>query len=478
MRVFWVFAAILSILILSESDTCVAATPPDSVQIPESFIINKLIFVGNKITKERIIQRELQFKEGDTIPSSELEETLKQSRDNLMNTSLFNFVKIDTIPVSGNILNINLTFVERWYIWPAPILELADRNFNAWWQKKDLSRLNYGMFLTWNNFRGRRERLVLFLRFGYDQKYELSYKIPYINKKQTWGIGFGSGFQQNHEISYKSLDNKEQYYKVEKGFTKRSIFAYGEAYHRKGIHNTHLFNLGYSRLQVVDTVVSEGLNPDYSFGSDTLNQFMVFYYTFKSDFRDFRQYPLHGYYFDVTMQKLGFGLFKNPSVDVLTIQANARKYFQIKGKFYWASGLTVKASPLSEYQPYYYQRGLGYGRDYVRGYQYYVIDGQHFGILKNNLKFELLSMREMKFNFIPWEKFSRLYYALYLNGYVDIGYSIDNQTAVVNPLANHTLVGYGIGLDFVTYYDTVWRFEFSVNKMGETGFFISFMPSI
>ena len=474
----WVLAALFYVLIFSEEGISAAVVPADSVQSPEFFIINNISFVGNKVTKDRIIQRELQFEKGDTIPAAELDQTLKQSRDNLMNTSLFNFVKIDTIPLSVNLLDIQITFVERWYIWPAPILELADRNFNAWWEKKDLSRLNYGMFLTWNNFRGRREKLVLFLRFGYDQRYELAYKIPYINKKQTWGIGFGSGFQQNHEISYKSFDNKEQYFKVEKGFTKRSIYAYGEAYHRKGIHNTHLFNAGYSRLQVVDTVVSESLNPHYSFGSDTLNQFMTFFYTFKSDFRDFRQYPLHGYYFDVTVEKLGFGFFKNPAVNVLTLQANLRKYFQIKGRFYWASGLTVKVSPLSDYQPYYYQRGLGYGRDYVRGYEYYVIDGQQFGILKNNLKFELLSMREMKFGFIPWEKFNRLYYALYINGFVDFGYSVDNQTAAINPLANRTLIGYGLGIDFVTYYDTVWRFEYSFNKMGESGFFISFIPSI
>ncbi len=475
MRVFWVFAVILSLLILSEANTYAVVTPADSLQIPGDFIINKITLDGNKVTKEKIILRELQFKTGDTIPSAEIEQVLKQSRDNLLNTSLFNFVKIDTVPVAENIFDIEITFVERWYVWPAPILEFADRNFNAWWQKKDLSRLNYGLFLTWNNFRGRRERVVLLLRFGYNQKYELSYKIPYINKKQTWGIGFGSGFQQSHEIAYMSFDNKEQYYKIEKGFAKRSIFAYGEAYHRKGIHNTHLFNAGYSRLQVADSVIT--LNPDFSFDSDTLNQFIAFFYTFKSDFRDFKQYPLHGYYFDATIQKLGFGFFKDPRVDVFSIQANLRKYFQIKGKLYWASGLTVKASPVAQ-QPYTYQRGLGYGRDYVRGYEYYVIDGQHFGILKNNLKFEILSMREMKFNFIPWEKFSRLYYALYINGYVDFGYSIDNQTAAINPLGNHTLIGYGLGIDFVTYYDTVWRFEFSVNRMGESGFFISFMPSI
>ena len=226
---------------------------PDSTQIPKDVIIRKISMKGNKVTKERIIQRELLFKEKDTIPVEELQNTLQQSRKNLINTSLFNFVTLDSIPVEGttNQIDINIEFVERWYIWPVPILEFADRNFNEWLKKKDWSRLNYGLFLTWNNFRGRREKLILFTRFGYDQKYELAYVIPYINRKQTWGMGFAGGLSQNHEIAYNSYDsvydpeegkmkmegNKEFYYKSETEYPKKEIFAYIEAYHRKGIHN-------------------------------------------------------------------------------------------------------------------------------------------------------------------------------------------------------------------------------------------------
>ena len=98
--------------------------------------------------------------------------------------------------------------------------------------------------------------------------------------------------------------------------------------------------------------------------------------------------------------------------------------------------------------------------------------------MKNNFKFELIPTRVLNFNFIPTEKFSKLYYAFYLNLYADMGYSIDNRDITTNPLANQYLMGYGIGLDFVTYYDFVVRFEYSFNILGESGFFIHFMPSI
>ncbi len=456
---------------------------PDS--LPSKVIIRKITLTGNKITKESIIRRELLVKENDTVPVQDLSLALQQSRKNLINTSLFNFVTIDSLPVEGSPdqIDLNFEFIERWYIWPVPIFEFADRNFNEWLSKKDWSRLNYGLFLTWNNFRGRREKLIIYARFGYDQKYELSYQKPYINKKQTWGLGIAGGFSQNHEIAYNSFDtlvnppigNKEVYFESEIQYPRRKYYAYAETYYRKGIHNINLLKFGYTNLLVSDSVLV--FNPDYSFGSCTRNQFLGFYYQFRSDYRDYKQYPLNGYYFDAELDKKGLGFFNDPEVNTLSIKSNFRKYFQIKGRLYFASGLTGKISPFWD-QPYYYLSGMGYGRDFIRGYEYYVIDGQHFGLLKNNLKFVLVPTRVKSFDFIPTDKFSKLYYAIYINLFADFGYVVDNRENVYNPLANEINIGYGIGLDFVTYYDFVVRLEYSFNKMGESGFFIAFMPSI
>jgi hypothetical protein len=40
------------------------------------------------------------------------------------------------------------------------------------------------------------------------------------------------------------------------------------------------------------------------------------------------------------------------------------------------------------------------------------------------------------------------------------------------------LGGAGIGIDMVTYYDIVLRFEYSVTRQGDRGFFISFEADI
>lgn len=449
---------------------------PDSLNA-KTIIIDEIILEGNKITKPRIIHRELLFSVGEKLPGDSLVYIFDQSRKNLINTSLFNFVNIDILDQAddNSRIKVRIKFIERWYIWPVPIFEFADRNFNSWWEKKDISRLNYGFDLVWNNFRGRREKVEFYARFGYDQKYLVSYKIPYFNKKQTWGTGASAGLSQNHEVAYNSEFNEEVYFKSETEYPKREVFAYVEAYNRKGIHNTHWFNLRYSHFQFSDSLLMQ--NPDYSFGNEKSNEFLSLFYQFRTDFRDYKQYPVKGYYFDATIEKKGIGFINDAGVDVLNIVANVRKYFHLGGRFYYATGITGKTSPLKN-QPYFYQEGLGYGRNFVRGYEYYVIDGQHFGLWKNNLKFELIKMRVFNIPYIPSEKFSKVYYAFYLNIYSDFGFVWNNKNTDINPLSNEILNGTGIGLDFVTYYDLVIRFEYSFNIEGDSGFFIHFMPSI
>ena len=119
------------------------------------------------------------------------------------------------------------------------------------------------------------------------------------------------------------------------------------------------------------------------------------------------------------------------------------------------------------------QEGLGYGH-YVRGYEYNVIDGEHFVLGKANLIFQLIKPRTYRVEHIPLEAFRTVYFALYLDLYSDLGHVWDSRYAAQNFLANRWVNGNGIGLDLVTSYDQVLRAEYSVNDQGEHGFFLHF----
>ena len=54
--------------------------------------------------------------------------------------------------MDGYYVDVMVDVKERWYIFPLPIFELADRNFNEWWKTRDFSRTNYGLSVVQNNF--------------------------------------------------------------------------------------------------------------------------------------------------------------------------------------------------------------------------------------------------------------------------------------------------------------------------------------
>ncbi|HMC96293.1 MAG TPA: POTRA domain-containing protein, partial [Flavobacteriales bacterium] len=109
---------------------------------------------GNTKTRDRIILRELIVHEGDSLSSTALYDKLERSRQNLMNTALFNTVSVQPLYLAPGAAMVEVTVNERWYIWPALIFDLADPNFNTWWLTKDFSRVNYGLYLYKYNFRG------------------------------------------------------------------------------------------------------------------------------------------------------------------------------------------------------------------------------------------------------------------------------------------------------------------------------------
>ena len=446
----------------------------DNNYTPDTLTINKIILSGNKVTKSQIIFRELLFHENDKISLNSLAQILEQSRKNLLNTSLFNFVTIDTLLIDSSKINISVSVIERWYIWPMPFFQLSDRNFNVWWETKDFSKADYGLFLNWDNFRGRKESLVIILRTGYDETYGLSYKIPYLNKRKTIGLGITGGFSGNHEIPYKTDYNKQVFFKDKEDYLSQNIFSTFNITYRKNIFNSHTFQLNYKDYIFSDTLMK--LNTNFSLQDHI--QFFSFYYLFKCDYRDIKAYPLKGYYFDLELEKLGFGILEREKIDMSFLHTTARKFWQLHNRWYFASGINAKLST-SLNQPYFIERGLGFGNDFVRSYEYYVVPGQNFVILKSNLKFELIPTRVKNLKFIPSKKFSMFYYSVYINLLADAAYIDDSRhKSGNNNLSNTALFGTGIGIDFVTYYDKVFRFEYSINRMGESGLFLHFVAPI
>ncbi|MBP6656566.1 MAG: hypothetical protein KA284_01845 [Bacteroidia bacterium] len=435
-------------------------------------ITDQIVLIGNKITKPRIIYRELTFKAGDTISLKDISLRIKRSEENLHNTSLFNSVKITWLQ-EKNKVNFYILVTERWYVFPLPIFEIAERNFNVWWETKDFSRVIYGGTLNWYNFRGRNEVLAVTARLGYTQRLSFYYSLPALTKGQKSGLTFSLAYSRNHQTSISTQENKIVYYKDSEIFTRREAGGSIVYSYRPGLNVTHNFEVAYRHADVEDTVVT--LNPNYFAGSNEVN-YTTLRYFLKIEHRDLAVYPLKGNYFDIELIKNGLG-FLNDDIDLSYAVTHYKHFWPLSKRFHAGAGLSAKYSFQSK-MPYYFTKGLGYSRDFIRGYEYYVMDGEHFALMKTGIKFTLLPKKEVYASFIPLNKFATIPFAFYLNLFSDFGYVSDSQFKETNFLNNSWQYGYGAGIDFVTYYDMIFRLEFSRNKLGESGFFLHFTSPI
>ncbi len=440
----------------------------------KTVIVGKTSFVGREKTKEFVLLRELTYQIGDTLVLSELQEKVIRSRENIFNTSLFNKTEFDIAVNENNVASIQFNLEERWYVWPFPILENGDRNFNTWWETKDFDRLTYGIFLNWYNFRGRNETFQVMTKVGFENQFSLGYNIPNLNKKKTLGLYMAGGYAEYKEVNYTSAENKRVFYKSNDGPSRQVIFGKLNLTYRKGLNARHRIGLMYNQIRV-DSVITD-LTDDYLKNNQNRTDFFTLSYYGKYDTRDYIDYPLKGYKVELYVNKYGLGVLDNEGLNVLTAQGGIYWHVPLGGRWYFANSIVGKASFLDK-TPYSIQQGLGYS-NFVRGYELYVMDAEKYGVVKANVKFNILKKKKLYLNWLPFDKFNKPYFAMYLNTYFDLGYADDEFYASENLLSNKWAYGYGVGLDITAFYDFVMRMEYSFNRENESGFFLHFNKSI
>lgn len=435
--------------------------------------INNITVQGNTKTKEKIIFRELDFKVLDSIAIENISVRLIKNEFFLMNTGLFSWVRmnIKNWDTTSNQVDVAIELQEAWYIYPIPILSLADRNFNVWWDdyNHSLQRIDFGCNLYWSNFTGNRDYLRGVFQYGFTQKYELDYTFPFINKSQTIGINGNILYSRNKELNYQTLESQQQFFRDDEEFIFKRFRMGLRLTYRPKLLNSQSIGLRYQHNRVGHKIARE-LNPNFFLDGKTEQQYFTFFYTYKFDNRDIKPYPLHGNYFFGSLTKSGLGLFKDRNN--LTLAAKYIQYISFSKiiSLEWTG--KIQTSLVRRLRPFYNNRALGFLDDYIRGYEFYVIDGDDYVYLKSDIRFQLFNgdFNWGKFMFIESLKLMPL--KLYFKLNTDIGYVNQPYYKENNPLSNRGLYGGGIGLDIIIYYDKMVQLNYSINHLGEHGFFL------
>ena len=247
---------------------------------------------------------------------------------------------------------------------------------------------------------------------------------------------------------------------VKDGFIIQRLHTDFSYTYRPAIKARHSFKVSFTDIKVNDSVIL--LNPNFFPAGLSRLKYFDFRYQLQYFDVDYIPYPLKGFSGETHFYKR-FG--KETNIWEVGLKGNYNMKMFKKGYLQF-QGNGVVRFPFD--QPYYSSRLFGGSDLYMRGLELYVVDGVAGGIVRATPKYELL-----KFNLkTPFKSYSHgtIPFRFYVKAFSDLGYAY-SKTPGNSRLNNKLLATYGAGIDMITIYDFVLRFEYSVNQLGESGIY-------
>ena len=434
--------------------------------------IGKIDILGNKKTKDKVIHRELNLAPGQSIDLTELEKIFLTNRLQILSTGLFNQVTLNLRNYSPEnaTTDIEIVVQENWYLFPVPIFELADRNFNLWWEEqgRGLDRVNYGFRLGHYNFTGNRDPLKIKVHFGYTRKYEIEYAYPYLAWDNKLGIAGSIFYSENKEIAYKTEYNKTLFHKMEDERRMLSRFRIGpQLKYRPSVNSYHSLRVEYHHNSI-DPFVATELNPNYFLDGMTDLRFFFLEYDYNYDKRLYSHYPQGGYLLFGNVKKEGIGIFND--YDNLSMELGFEVHHSFGDRIIMGTRNKGKANLNRNIVSFANNTGLGWGRDIVSGYELYVMDGTDLVITMNDVKWKFF---DNNLNTVKWmpSQFRQMNMTLFFRVNFDMAYVNERTYKTTNDLSNRWIYGGGPALDMILFNNFLFTFEYSYNDLGEHGLF-------
>lgn len=437
--------------------------------------IREIYVTGLKRTLPNTILREVYFHSGDSLELQALPEIFQFVKTRILSTGLAVDLKINMKQwnVEKAYTDIEIAVKEAHYFYPIPSVQLADRNFNIWFneQKASLSRINLGLNNYWLNPTGRAEVYQIGLLTGYTNRIDVNFYHPALNTSRTIGLKLGANYSNSKEIGYQTTADRLVFKKLSKpALTKAKIYL-GLVYRPK-TYATHQLQGIYQQFTIADSI-AQSYNSDFLGLSATKLDFFSLRYAWDFDLRNLKVFATKGYMLSGYVQK--DGILRREALNRITIglgyeqywSLSRRTFLDIKNKFqvnhYYNSRI-----------PYITNRGLGYEKDYLRGYEYYVIDGQNYVYSKVNLKYLFYEKAINLGKMMPFHKLRTMPLQLFWSLYNDLGY-VDNRIAIkTNQLQNRFLYGFGTGMNILLYNNKLIQIEWSWNHLFEKSLFLHY----
>lgn len=451
-----------TLLLLSASQAFCQIDEPILTETDSVFVIIKDIHVdGNEKTLDNVIMAESKINVGDTITLNQLAVELKKSKQNILNTRLFNDVKLLISDWSDNAITLSITVDERWYIYPIPIFELTGISFSEWINEfdADFDRVSYGLKVTDRNVRKRAERLTFTGKTGFQTQLGAGYVFTGIDKKRQWGLGFSANTLKNKGALTNAVNNNLESRLFENTAleaTQASVFAT----YRKVINRQHSLAFSVRSANISDSVLFE--NPNYFADNSKRQSFVRVGYSINMEHRNLVEYPTEGYNI---FGNIGYEGIGSDGLDLFTTTIVGANYQKV-GKKTFLSGAVIGRYISGNTIPLSNLTAKRLDDDVIRGYENYNLFPESHFTLKSELRYNLVDKTFQKVPLLP-KQFEPMPFKIYPKLFADVSKTSSDLFVANNPLNDELLYSFGVGVDVVSLYNIPFRLEFSSNHLKE-----------
>ncbi|KER09833.1 MAG: hypothetical protein HY22_08565 [[Candidatus Thermochlorobacteriaceae] bacterium GBChlB] len=456
--------------------------------------IDKIIIIGNYTTRAFVLLQEIPFVEGDTLTLAELQTAQEQ----IYNLQLFNLVLVsakrfdpqDTAALaqatalpeqdstfakliragvgaadaSGRAQTVVLVSVhERWYLFPQPRFDLRGVSLTEWLRRPTIANVNFGTIISHQNLSGLSDPLSFSAGVGFDPYIQVSYYTPYLLGTSRTGFGGSLTLRDLNNLAYDTRTNTVPRY-TQKTFTAAIFFG-------QRISTFDFLNLtiGYSRISVFDDTFAEQPTATVSGDGRDYFPFLLLNYTYNRV--DFNQCPTKGFYLSATLLQNGTP-FEANKINVTRAIIDLRWYRKLIGEL--SIGLrNWSVLTLDSPVPNHLRSFLGYSRLAVRGYTNTIFEGDNVQLNTAELRYPIIPDQTLTFDFMPFEQFKVLKWALYMTAFFDAGTTWYNpRTKLLSERSRRFTLenvnfGYGAGFVLVGGYRLAARVDFAVSDRGK-----------
>ncbi len=236
--------------------------------------IDTIVVVGNRTTKRFVILQEIDISPGEMVRSQDME----RNRKRLESLRLFSHATMRLGTLENGKKALVILVDELWYIWPGLFLSVDE---------DDPERVDYGLILTHENFRGRRENLTLNARYGISTGFLVNWSLPYVSQAHPeWSMRVRVRAMREEEPSFlrdrENVESEEIAGQLSLGHRldiERSVQGGVEVMSRK-------FSTFNGRPDTLDFI---------TYSKDNHDLLMVTEIGYDIDFRHYKPWPSQGY---------------------------------------------------------------------------------------------------------------------------------------------------------------------------------------